>query len=517
MDVIWSRFRRLVSRLHDAVNGRDERYREIVEHAPDLIFSHDLDGRFTSLNPTAERAFGFAPGAGLGRSVFDVVAPEDVETARRMIAAAVSGGSAPAVYELSALASGGGRVPLEISVRAILRDGVAAGVQAIARDLTERKRADAQLHQSEKMEAIGRLTNGIAHDFNNLLMVVRGYVDLIAARVDAGLPLNGEIDQVRKAADSAIAMTRQLVAFSRRQPLQSRVLDVNGVVAELDPMLRRLVGEDVEVATVLGARPGLIEADPALMERLVMNLAVNARDAMPQGGRLRIETAAVPAGPSTEAQVALVISDTGRGMTPETRNRLFEPFFTTKEKGRGAGLGLATVYAIVQQHRGTIEVESEIGRGTSFRIVLPAARAAAAPAPAAPVAAAAADVVLLVEDDAPVRYLVQTILTESGYRVLEAADGPSALDVFARHGHEVSLVLTDIVMPHMSGRALVERLRPLAPDLKILFMSGYTSDVIGNHGVFDSSVAFLQKPFAPDELLRRVREVLDAPAALQRA
>ncbi len=242
---------------------------------------------------------------------------------------------------------------------------------------SDRKRLEAQFHQSQKMEAIGRLAGNVAHDFNNLLMVVRGYVDLIGSRLEAGRPLNNELDQIREAADSAMSLTRQLLTFSCRQALQLRVLDLNAVIANLDPMLRRLIGDDVDLATVLGARPGLVEADPAQVAQVVMNLAVNARDAMPHGGRLRIETGDVPRGPAGAAQVMLVVSDSGCGMDTATQHRIFEPFFTTKEKGKGTGLGLATVYGIVQQHRGTIDVESDVGRGTTFRIRLPAARATA--------------------------------------------------------------------------------------------------------------------------------------------
>ncbi len=347
----------------------------VFENADDLIYTHDLDGRFTSINPAAERAFGFRPGEGVARSLFEVLAPEDVEAARRMIAATASDGSSRTIYELTAVARDGRRIPLEISARVITRGG-AAIVQGIARDLSERRRLEAQLHQAQKMEALGRLAGCVAHDFNNLLMVVRGYVDLIGARLEAGKPPNGEIDHIRKAADSAMSLTRQLLTFARRQVFQPRVLDLNAVVADLDPTLRRLVGEDVELVTAPGARPGIVLADPGQVEQVVMNLAVNARDAMPGGGRLVIETADVMH--AGEPTVALVVSDTGSGMDTATQNRIFEPFFTTKDKGKGTGLGLATVYGIVQQHQGAIEVDSAIGRGTTFRIYLPAARDATA-------------------------------------------------------------------------------------------------------------------------------------------
>ncbi|MGH7389982.1 MAG: two-component system sensor histidine kinase NtrB, partial [Candidatus Rokuibacteriota bacterium] len=360
----------------EVLEAAHERYREVFDNANDLIYTHDLQGRFESINLAAERVFGFGPGEGVGRSLFDVLAPEHRETARSMIAATARPGAPPAVYELTAVARDGGRIPLEVSARAIARDGAPIGVQGIARDLSDRKRLEAQLHQSRKMDAIGRLAGGIAHDFNNLLMVVRGYVDLIASRLETGAPLGGEVDQIRRAADSAIALTCQLLAFARRQVLQPRVLDLNAVIADLDPMLRRLIGEDIDLATVLEARPGYVEADPAQIEQVVMNLVVNARDAMPRGGRLRIETVAGARGPGGEPHVVLAVSDSGLGMDAATQSRLFEPFFTTKGTGKGTGLGLATVYGIVQQHQGTIDVESEPGRGTTFRVGLPAARGA---------------------------------------------------------------------------------------------------------------------------------------------
>jgi CheY-like chemotaxis protein len=362
------------------------------------------------------------------------------------------------------------------------------------------------------MEAVGRLAGGIAHDFNNLLMVVRGYVDIMTARLDAGQPLNGEVDQIRRAADSAISLTRQLLAFSRRQVLQPRVLDLDTVVADLEPMLRRLIGEDIELTTVLEARPGRVEADPGQLEQVIMNLVVNARDAMPRGGRLIIRTAQ---GPAPDRRILLGVTDTGRGMDAETQSRIFEPFFTTKEKGKGTGLGLSTVYGIVEQHQGGIEVESVLGRGTTFRISLPGSRESAqvqAPAPVVAGPERGAETVLLVEDEEAVRKLVCDILAGYGYRVLDAADGRTALALYERHGGDIAMLLTDVVMPQMSGRTLAERLLARQPDLKVLYMSGYTDDVIGNHGVLDSRMAYLQKPFTPDALAHKVREVLDAPA-----
>jgi PAS domain S-box-containing protein len=495
----------------ELLEAAKERYREVFDNANDLIYTHDLDGRFTSINRAAERVFGYGPGEGVGRCLFDVLTPEHVERARQMIECTVRDGAPASVYELTAIAQDGRRIPLEVSARVIAPEGVPVGVQGIARDLSDRRRLEAELRQSQKMEAVGRLAGGIAHDFNNLLMVVRGYVDIMTARLDAGQPLNGEVDQIRRAADSAISLTRQLLAFSRRQVLQPRVLDLDTVVADLEPMLRRLIGEDIDLTTALDARPGRVEADPGQLEQVIMNLVVNARDAMPHGGRLTIRTGE---GAAPERRILLAVSDTGRGMDAETQSRIFEPFFTTKEKGKGTGLGLSTVYGIVEQHQGAIEVESVLGLGTTFRISLPGARDSArvqAPEPAVAGPGRGAETVLLVEDEEAVRKLVCDILAGYGYRVLDAADGRAALALHERHGRDIAMLLTDVVMPQMSGRTLAERLRARQPDLKVLYMSGYTDDVIGNHGVLDSQMAYLQKPFTPDALAHKVREVLDAP------
>ncbi|MBI4594217.1 MAG: PAS domain S-box protein [Candidatus Rokubacteria bacterium] len=487
-----------------------ERYRALFDNANDVIYTHDLEGRFTSINPSAERVFGFERGEGLGRSVFDVLAPEHVEQAREMIAQTLREGAPPSVYELDAVSRDGTRTPLEVSARAILRAGRPVGVQGIARDVADRKRLEVQLRQSQKMEAVGRLAGGVAHDFNNLLMVIIGYADLLISRLRPGESGREQLDQMRKAADSAASLTRQLLAFSRRQVLQPRVLNLNAVVGGLDSMLRRLIGEDVELVTKRAPELGDVEADPGQIEQVIMNLAVNARDAMPRGGRLTIETA--NAAHQGAPHVMLAVSDTGEGMDPETASHIFEPFFTTKEMGKGTGLGLSMVYGIVQQHRGVVEVDTRVGRGTTFRIYLPRATAPAAAAgpPKEPQALNGAETVLLVEDEGPVRKLVREILSGYGYTVLEAPGGVEALAIFDRHGGQIDLLLTDVVMPGMSGRALAQRLIARRANLKVLYMSGYTDDVIGHHGVLDSQLGYLQKPFTPDCLAGKVREILDA-------
>ncbi len=383
-----------------------------------------------------------------------------------------------------------------------------------------------QLRQAQKMEAVGRLAGGIAHDFNNLLTAITGYGDLLMASLAPDDPRRADVEQIRKATDRAATLTKQLLAFGRRQVLQPRVLDLNAVVADMEKMLRRLIGEDIELVTVPG--PGLwrVKADPGQLEQVLMNLAVNARDAMPHGGRLIIETAnveldeayarrhvAVRPGP----YVLLAVSDTGCGMDAETLGHVFEPFFTTKEPGKGTGLGLATVYGIVKQSGGNIWVYSEPGRGTTFKIYLPRVDAPLEAAGAAAAAASAAgpaggrETLLLVEDDDGVRVLAREVLRRKGYRVLEARDGREALRRSETHDGPIALVVTDLVMPGLGGREVFARLAVRRPDLRVLYTSGYTDAAIFRQSVFEPGTAFISKPFTPDALARRVREVLDAP------
>jgi GAF domain-containing protein/CheY-like chemotaxis protein len=381
----------------------------------------------------------------------------------------------------------------------------------------------AQLAHAQKMEAVGRLAGGIAHDFNNLLTVILGRTDLLLRTLKPGDPLFRGIELVRSTAGRAADLTRRLLAFSRKQVLQPAVLDLNAVIKGLEPMLGRLIGEDISLLTRLDPELGPVRADPGQLEQVIMNLAVNARDAMPAGGRLTLQTANVEidaafarrhVGARPGPHVMLAVSDTGTGMTPEVQAHLFEPFFTTKETGKGTGLGLATVYGIVSQSGGCIAVETAPGRGTTFHIYLPRAeeRAAAPSVGAAPdPAPRGTETILLVEDEEGVRELARDILRAHGYTVLEARHGGEALLTCERHPGPIALLLSDAVMPQMSGRELAARLAPLRPEMKVLYISGYTDDATVRHGVLDSSVALLQKPFTPDMLLRKVRDILDAP------
>jgi PAS domain S-box-containing protein len=388
-------------------------------------------------------------------------------------------------------------------------------------DITDRKQLEEQLVQAQKMEAIGRLAGGIAHDFNNLLTAIIGYSQLLLRRAPADDPSRQELEEIQKAGERAATLTGQLLAFSRRQVLQPKILDLNMVIADIGKMLQRLIGEDVELRTHFDLRIGLAKADPGQVEQVVMNLAVNARDAMPHGGKLTIETANAYldesyAGQHAEVQpgpyIMLAMSDTGTGMDKQTQARIFEPFFTTKEQGKGTGLGLSTVYGIVRQSGGHISVYSEPGRGTTFKVYLPQANEscpARDPLAPAPELLSGTETVLIVEDEDAVRQLTQQVLKANGYTVLEASNPNDALGLAASFREQIHLLISDVVMPGMNGGALVSHLSQLRPTTRVLYISGYAEDAIVQHGILDSGTPFLPKPFTPDGLLRKVRKVLD--------
>jgi PAS domain S-box-containing protein len=393
---------------------------------------------------------------------------------------------------------------------------------AVERDVTRERQLEHQLLQVQKMEAIGQLAGGVAHDFNNLLTIITGYSELALDRLEPDAPQRGYLNEIKKAGDRATSLTRQLLAFGRRQVLAPQVLDLNSVVSNMGRMLRRVIGEDIELVTILPPDLGTVRVDPGQIEQVILNLALNARDAMPQGGKLTIETSKVDldqayigahAGIAQGPYVLLAISDTGCGMDAETQRHIFEPFFTTKEQGKGTGLGLATVYGIIKQSGGYIWVYSEPGGGTSFKIYFPrlAERAAEVErAKARSGAPGGSETVLLVEDEGGVRSMVRRVLESSGYTVLEARDGDDALIVCEQHKGPIHLLVTDVVMPGLSGRELAEHLAPFYRAMKVLYISGYTDDAILHHGHLEADMHFLQKPFTPNALARKVREVLDA-------
>src|SRR5216117_166758 len=408
------------------------------------------------------------------------------------------------------------------NVVGFVEDGQLVRVWGTQRDVTEQRHLEEQFRQSQKMEAVGQLAGGIAHDFNNLLTAILGNTQLLLRDLPPGDAKRGDVEEIRKASERAASLTRQLLAYSRRQMLQPEVLNLNGVVAEMDKMLRRLIGEHIALVTVLAPDLGHVRADPNQLEQVIVNLAVNARDAMAQGGTLTIETANIGLdatfaqahlGAVTGSYAMLSVTDTGVGMDATVRAHLFEPFFTTKEVGKGTGLGLATVYGIVKQSGGYISVYTEVGRGSSFKVYLPRVdrlpHAAAPPAPR-PVAARGSETVLVVEDDPAVLSLSCRALESEGYTILCASDGADALRIVERHGGEIHLLLTDVVMPGMSGRELAEQMAARRAGIRILYMSGYPGDAAVHHGNLVRGSAFLQKPFSPDGLARKVREALDA-------
>jgi PAS domain S-box-containing protein len=512
----------------ESLRRSEERYRELFENANDIVYTHDLAGNFTALNKAGEVVTGYTREEALRMNVIEVVAPECLEVVTQMLTRKVAEGGTTS-YELTIISKTGQRVALEVSTRLIYEGGQPVGVQGIARDVTARRLLEDQLRQSQKMDAIGRLAGGVAHDFNNLLTAIIGYSQLGLSRLEPGDPLRHEMEEISNAGARAASLTSQLLAFSRKQVLNPRIVDLNAIVTNIDKMLRRLIGEDIEVITILDSGLERIKADAGQIEQVILNLAVNARDAMPKGGRLTIETAnrdvdldfaSYHIGLEPGRYVMLTVSDTGCGMDAETQGRIFEPFFTTKEPGQGTGLGLATAYGVVNQSGGRILVESEVGRGTTFRVLLPAALGVAvaeAPTEQSDLLLTGTETLLLVEDDQFARKLALKVLQEGGYRVLETSSPTEALAKVRDAGQPIDLVVTDVVMPEMSGRAMADRIREIRPSLPILFVSGYTDDALLRHGVLEEGTALLQKPFTPESLARKVRELLDADAAKGRA
>ncbi len=508
------------ARLYKEVRDARDFLQSITESSIDAIFTTDDHGLMTYFSPGATEIFGYQPEEGLGRPVADFYRGGLEEAGTVMERLRVAGRIRN--YETAFRAKDGRSVEVNASF-SLLRDpsGGIVGTVGVVKDMTEHKRLEENLRQSQKMEAVGRLAGGIAHDFNNLMTIITGRADMLLGRLRPDDPLRRDIELFRKTSERAAAVTRQLLAFSRRQVLQPKVLDLNAVVAGTDSMLRRLIGEDIDLVTVLEPALWRVRADPGQLEQVILNLAVNARDAMRNGGKLTIETGNVELDEGYASRhvavkpgsfVLLAVSDTGMGMDEATRSRIFEPFFTTKEQGEGTGLGLATVYGIVKQSGGSIWCYSEPGQGTAFKIYLPRVDEAVEsldPAPPTAEPQPGTETILLVEDEDELRSVAREMLEMHGYTVLEAGHPDEALLVAERHSGPIHLLLTDVVMPKMSGRDLAQRLGPLRPEMRVLYVSGYTDDAIVHHGVLDPGTAFLEKPFNPDDLARKVREVLD--------
>ncbi len=511
-----------------ALRDSEERYRRIVETTCEGVWVIDADSKTSFMNARMTAMLGYDLDAVIGRPLFDFTDDEGREIAARNVERRRSGVTEQHEFKLKK--RDGADLWVSMQTNPLFdREGRYDGALAMVTDLSEQRRAEAtlrrteeQLRQSQKLEAVGSLAGGVAHDFNNLLSVILGYTDLMADSIPSSDPLHAELDEVRKAGRRASELTRQLLAFSRKQVMRAQVLDLNSVLRGVESMLRRTLGEDVELSMLLAQHVSKVLADPGQIEQVILNLAVNARDAMPDGGELVIETADVTLdaayaeahlGVTPGSYVMVAVSDTGSGMSPEVREHVFEPFFTTKEKGKGTGLGLATVFGIVKQSGGHIWLYSEPGQGTTFRVYLPRTeQTSTSPAPSAPAphTVRGQETVLLVEDEDQVRVLAREILRRNGYNVLEAQNGGEALLICEQYTAKVHALVTDVVMPRYSGRQLAERLAPLRPEMRVLFMSGYTRNAILHHGVLDAGVAYLQKPITPDALLRQLRELLDA-------
>jgi len=498
----------------------NERHQAVIQASPFAIIALDNAGKVTSWNPAAERLFGWT-----AEEAVDQIPPfidsghiaefrEKLERTRQ--------GELISGLERQGRRKDRGLVDVAVWT-APLRDAggsISAIIMAIA-DISERKKLEEQLRHSQKMEAVGRLAGGVAHDFNNLLTVINGYGHMMLDALRPGDRLHTHAEQIVKAGNQAAALTMQLLAFSRRQMIQPKPVDLNRLITNLEKMLRRVIGEDVALYSLLSPDLASINADANQMEQVLINLVANARDAMPRGGALTIATKNVTLAENLSCEgseipsgsyVEMAVSDTGEGMDAETKNHLFEPFFTTKERGKGTGLGLSSVYGSVRQNGGGIVVWSERGSGATFRIYLPQLREPAAketPEPATR-AVTGTETILLVEDEGPLRHMLQETLSQAGYRVLEANDGTDAIRKWERQAGSIDLLLTDVVMPLVNGRQLARRLASVAPQMRVIYMSGYADDVIAYHGILDEATNLVQKPFSPNALLQKLREVLDA-------
>jgi two-component system cell cycle sensor histidine kinase/response regulator CckA len=512
-------------RSEAALKDAEQKYRQIFEKAILGIFQSTPQGRFTSVNESLAKMLCYDSPADLIETIRDIELQFYVDSKRRQeFKQQLEEHDVLHGFELEIYRKDRSKMWVSANVRAIRENAEIVGYEGTLEDISQRKLLEEQFRQSQKMEAVGRLAGGVAHDFNNAIGVITGYSELLQLRLPVGDPLHRYADEIAKAGQRAASLTRQLLAFSRKQVIQPEVLDLNNIVGEMDKMLRRLIGEDIQITFSREPRLAPIKADHGQIEQILMNLAVNARDAMPQGGKLFIQTSNVELDETYSRQhayvkqgryVMLTFSDTGCGMDKATQAKVFEPFFTTKEPGKGTGLGLSTVYGIVKQNGGYIWVYSEVGKGATFRIYFPHAEgverrredaSAALPPPSG------SETILLVEDEDPLRQLARTCLETGGYKVLSVADGKSAIELVNSNPEPIDLLLTDVIMPGMSGRELANTVSQLRPGIKILFMSGYTNDLIAQYGVLEAGTQLLEKPFTLYSLLDKVDNVLGTTA-----
>jgi PAS domain S-box-containing protein len=504
------------------------KYRTLIEQVAAISYIAELGthGQWLYVSPQVESILGYSAEEWLSNSKnwINHVHPDDHHTLNAAEESCSRGEPFQAEYRITR--KDGEIIWVSDSAVVVRGSDSHPVMEGLIVDITDRKLLEDQLQQARKIEAVGRLAGGVAHDFNNLLTIIKGYVEMALQRCLDRPELHSDIRHIEEAADRAVTLVRQLLAFSRKQVLRPKVLDLNTIVLNLDHLLRRLMNENIEMKTFVSKDLGPIKADPGQIEQVIMNLVVNARDALPDGGRIFIETsnidldsaytrdhAVVVPGP----YVLLAVSDTGIGMSAETVAHIFEPFYTTKESGRGTGLGLSTVYGIVKQSGGYVWVYSELGKGTTFKVYLPRVADAVQAPQEGPASTnqKGHETILLVEDEADVRELTQMVLTDRGYKVIEARSPAEAERLAGNNGDEIHLLLTDVVMPGISGRELAKRLTARFPHLRVMFMSGYTYNVIAQNGTLEEGISFLQKPFTPQLLTEKVREALDRPVSVK--
>lgn len=515
-----------IYRFRRRLGQREELFRLITENAADLIAVIDARGKRLYNSPSYQKVLGYTAEELQASSPFEQIHPDDRAEVEEAAKEALLAGVGRRI-EYRMLHKDGSWRYLESTASAILNtEGRVEHVVIVNRDITARRQLEGQFHQAQKMEAVGRLSGGIAHDFNNLLGVITGYSEVMQEQLEPSHPLRTCVDEVLGAARRAAELTRQLLVFSRQQVLEPRVLNLNVVVSDMEKMLCRMIGEDIELTTRLDPQLGRVKADVSQIEQTIMNLAVNARDAMPQGGKLTIETSNQEIDPAFArghsfpvrqgSYVLLSVTDTGVGMDSVTQSRIFEPFYTTKEKGKGTGLGLSTVYGVVKQSGGYIDVVSEPGHGTTFKIYLPSVEEPIEPkpsAPSVPITIHADETILLVEDEISLRKLTRKLLELCGYTVLEAGSVHDAVEIGQHHSGPIHLLLTDVVMPGMHGPQLARQLNAIRPEVKVLYMSGYTGQSFSGTGALKSGSRFLQKPFTREGLAQKIRETLDDQGA----